>query len=228
MTSLFSKARFKDPLFYVALVDFVFWLADTYLKLFVLDAPRRMLWYSSMGLLFSAIAIFLRNKTLITAMFCALLVNEGLWSVSFLSQLFFGVNIGKVATYAFTKEFPKLNFYITIYHLLIIPSLLFALIKLKTVSKWGWLVAGAFCLTVSLLAFAFPDQHDNVNCVQRETVGICRIFFSPFYDWDPFWRIFFVTNLYTLVIFLPINLTLLVIFWLVWDRQATPPEELRR
>lgn len=205
---IFKKAR--DPLFYIALILACFWIADTWEKIFILHSPARILWWSSMGLGLTVIGLVTRNIFLITSMFCMLFVTESLWTLSFLSNLFFRNDNFLFAQYAFGEKFPAWAFLITLFHLLIIPSLIFALIKLKRVSSYGWAGAYVFGLLVAYLAYFFPDQREDINCVRGEIAG-CKLYLQHLYFLPVGYRIFFAASFQLILFYIPLNMLLIIL-----------------
>lgn len=206
------NGKLKDPLFYIGLITLSYWIADTYLKIFILHAPNRMLWYSSAGLLITTIGLFKRSSFLLTAMFCALVINESIWTISFFSNLFFHKDITNVASYAFKQDYPIYKFIITTYHLTLVPAATIGLVTVRKIHRFGWLGSFCFVTFLALLAFLFPDPFgENVNCVARETVGSCRLYFSYLYPLGQFWGMIAAFGSLTLVIYLPLNYLLLYI-----------------
>lgn len=202
------RKKLADPLFYFGIITLGFWLADTYLKLFILHAPLRMFWYSSVGLGLTALAFFSRNSLLITAMFCALAVNEGLWTISFLLKAIFGADVSHIAEYMFQPSFPTHRFIISLYHLILVPSLTLAFFVTRKVHSLGFAAAYIFALAVGLLSYLFPDPEGNVNCMQRAVEGSCQVYFSFFYPASGFWPVLTVVTGLALFVYLPVNLLL--------------------
>lgn len=202
--------KLKDPLFYLGLVTGAFWIADFILKIFVLGTPSRIFWLSSTGLGLTTIGLFTRNRFLLTAMFCALLIPEGMYIPSFLGNIFFQSDPTKVAAYAFAPSFPTFRFVVTMHHLTIIPSLITGILLTRKIHPHGWIGATFYVLIIGMLSFIFSDSTENINCIQRERVGSCSLYFSYFYQFEPAsLRIFFVTGLLGFFVYLPINLLLL-------------------
>lgn len=215
------KPKIKDPLFYISLVTFGFWLADAYLKIFILGAPSRMLWYSAVGLFITTIGLFRRSSLLLTAMFCALAINESIWIFSLFSHLLFNADITHVTDYVFRPNYPRFQFFVTMYHLTLVPSLTIGLFTIRKVHRLGWVAAGLFALSLAILTYIFPDpKGENVNCIQRETIGSCRLYFSHFYQLDNFRRIFLIAAILTNCVYLPINYLLLFLSRILgWQKE---------
>lgn len=206
------KKRLTDQLFVLALIALGFWIANAYLKIFILHAPERMLWYSSSGLALITIGLFTRNSFLLTAMFCALIIPESIWSVSFLSKLFFNTDIFGMVTPIFDSNFPFYQFVISMYHLTIVPSLIVGLTSVRRVHSFGWLGAFVFAITLGILSQIFSDPSENINCVLQEVGGSCKLFFSYFYQFDnSFSRIILGGSIIALLVYLPLNYGLLVL-----------------
>lgn len=188
---------------------FLFWVADAVYKAFVLQAPLRTLWFSSAALGVTTMALFTRSSFLITSMFSAVTITEGIWDVGFFSQLLFHRAIPGVATYAFTPHYPKWEFFITMYHLLIVPVVIFALIKVRKIHKLGWLGATLFTTIVSFLTYFLVNGKDNINCIF--SADYCQFFFKPLYQFDNPLRIFIGVSALTILLFIPLNWIILKI-----------------
>lgn len=199
----------KDSLFYLGTLMFFFWILDAAYKTFVLHAPLRTLWFSSAGLGVTTLALFTKNSFLITSMFSALTVIEGIWDVGFFSQLLFGIKIPGVAEYAFASNYPRWEFFITMYHLLLVPVVIFALIKVKKIHKLGWLGATLFTTVISFLTFFLVRGKENINCIFSQ--DYCQFFLKPLYQFDNPARIFMGIFILTFFIYIPLNILLVKI-----------------
>lgn len=67
----------KLSLFLITILA-LFLAADIWSKVFFLHLPYRILWYSTIGLALTIIALITENKFLVTMAFCALFVIEGI------------------------------------------------------------------------------------------------------------------------------------------------------
>lgn len=201
------KRNLRDSLFVLAIILLSYWFLDSWYKIFIQHAPTRMLWYSSMGLLGTSIGLFRKNSFILSVMFCVLLFQEGIWNLSFFSNLFFLPDYFQAAAYAFGKTFPKLGLFITLFHLWLLPSIVFGLYKLKKVSNKGWIGGYLFALIINYLPLIFPDKED-VNCV-RGAIASCQIFFGAFYSVNPLFGIFGGVTYQLFLIYIPSNLLLI-------------------
>lgn len=200
--------KIRDPLLYVALILAGFWILDTWYKLAVQNAPTRMLWYSSTGLAATSVALLTRNKLLLTSLFCLLIFQETVWLISFFSNLFSLKDYFHLASYAFGKSYPKIELFITLFHLLILPSIFYGLYKIKSASRYGWLGAYVFALIINYLPLIFPDSIEDVNCV-RGDIESCRMFFEIFYKVDPSLGILGGVTYQLVVLYIPANFLLI-------------------
>ncbi len=196
-----------DPLVLLGTILFTYWLLDSWYKIFIQMAPTRMLWYSSMGLLITSIGLWKKNVFLLSSMFCTLLFQEGIWNLSFFANLISLPDPFQAASYAFGSKFPKMGLFITLFHLLLLPSIFYGLYKLKRVSRWGWLGAYIFALLINYLPLFFPDKED-VNCV-RGQIASCQLFFGAFYGVNPLYGIFGGVTYQLFLIFIPANILLI-------------------
>ncbi len=210
------SSKLNDPTFYLALGLLTFWILDTYLKIFVKHDPAQMLWWSSAGLGLSVLALFLRNSFLINSLFCALFFHELLWSSSYLSSLLFKTDSTYFAYYMFQPNYPKLNYFVGLFHLLLVPSLVFAIIKTKKIHKAGWIGATIFGFVILFLSYLFSDQTSNLNCIRPEfDLKACKIYLNYLYH---LYYLNYVNNLsgiilvnlvYMIIFFIPANLILI-------------------
>lgn len=208
------KNKLYDPLFYLGLFLLLFWLSDTYLKIFFYKSPSLILWWSSAGLGVTTYALLRRNVLLVTAMFCALTINESLWIISFFSNLIFKTDTMDIATYMFISNYPLSLYIIGLFHLFVIPAIFCGLVLIKQIHKKGWLVAYFFSLIITLGVLFFPDSRENVNCVRPQYIG-CQTFFgflhTSVYPISPFFAVLVATTLHAIFIFIPLNILLVKI-----------------
>src|SRR5258708_254359 len=194
----------KDKsLIYLGLLLSFFWFADTFTKIFIYYQPLRTLWFSSAGLGITIIALFTKSSFLITSMISALSAIEGVWIIGFLSKLLFNKALPGVAEYAFRRGYPGWEFVITLYHLFLIPILLFAVFKTKRVHKLGWLGATVFTTIIAFATYFLADNKENINCIYK--LDYCQSFLKPLYQFDNPERIFIGILFLTLILFMPIN-----------------------
>lgn len=185
----------------LGLVGSFFWILDTINKIFILQKPYQMIWYSSMGLLFTTIGLFKKNSLLLTSMFCALLLLESFWLISYFSTVLFHHTFTPFADYAFSPAFPKFESFTTLYHILLVPSVIYALIKLKKIHPLGFLGAFAFATSLALISTKIVPPSDNVNCIYAPCEGLfTRLYLYP----NPL-RILIATFSLTLYVYLPFN-----------------------
>lgn len=197
--------RIKDPLFLLGMLSISFWILDSLNKIFILHKPYLMIWYSSVGLLLTAIGLIRKNSFLLSSMFCALLLIESMWLISFFTILIVHHPITPIANYAFAADFPRFEFFTTLYHILLVPSVVFALTLIKKVHPLGWLGAFIFATGVSLIALLITPNNDNVNCIYAP----CEELFNHLYQYPNPWRIFLATISLTFFVYLPLNIATL-------------------
>ncbi len=204
------RKKLTDPLFVLAIILLSYWLMDSWYKIFIQQAPTRMLWYSSMGLLGTSIGLLKRNTFILSSMFCVLLFQEGIWNLSFFSNLLGLPDYFQAASYAFGKTFPKIGLFITLFHLWLLPSIAYGIYKIKKVSYQGWLGGYIFALIINYLPLFFPNKED-VNCV-RGAIASCQIFFGAFYNIDPLIGIFGGVTYQLFLIYIPSNILLINVY----------------
>lgn len=192
---------------YLSLLIFAILLIDIVDKVFITKTPARVFWYSTIGLAFTGLAVLTENSFIVTVALCLLLLPEGLWTLGFVLYTLSHGHFLNLPSYAFSLDFRNFSSFITVYHLLFIPSLIFALYKAKKISAFGWIGAAVFALIVGILAYALNKNPDNINCIY--SVKNCLNTVSPLYRIPNPERIVVAVVLLTLLIYLPTNLILL-------------------
>ncbi len=199
-----NYAKDKQSLI-LGIILVLFWGLDAYDKIVILHAPYRLLWFSSAGLLMTSLGLLTKNRLLVTMTFCALSVVEGVWFASFLLSFFHLDFIGMASYHPSARLDATI---VTAYHILLFPSLLLAISKVRPHKK-GWLAAGVFALSIGILSYIFTlGLSDNVNCIQSDKA--CSSFFSLFYSIHNPQRIIIAALAITGLIFYPVNKAL---FW---------------
>src|SRR5258708_18140828 len=173
--------------FLFGLVCLTFYLVDTKNILFVAHAPQSLLWYSSLGLLLTALALLTENVTLFYTIFCASFLTESLWTGDFLFQLLTHHPLIGISNYLFTPGsliYHKDFFIFTsIYHALIPVGLLVGLVQIPTSSRFGWVGATIFTWVVGFLSSFFIDAREGIDCFYP--TDMCRSVFGPVYSFLP-------------------------------------------
>lgn len=200
--SYFAK---KDVAFWLGVFCFGYYLINLG-NVFLAHKPEWLLWYSSAGLLFSAIAILTRNSFLLTSMFCALFVIESIWSIGFFSLLIFHKSLYGMVEYAFSPAFPRKDFYIGLYHVLIPISLLWGVAANK-INKYGWLGATLYAGILATATYIFSNPSENINCAF--SAKRCVSFLSIFMSLSGPFRIIIGLAMMSLLLFIPTNYVLL-------------------
>ncbi len=191
---------------FLSVVLTLFFLVDVFNKLYFLHAPERIFWYSTIGLFFTIIALISENGFLITALFCALFVFEGLWTIGFVSQVFFHKPFLGIASYAFSLRTTRLEFIITMYHLFFIPTYMYLVLKTKKVHQFGWIGASCFAFVIGVATYVFTSGRENINCIYK--ANDCLSIPLPLYALANPLRIIVAVVLLTLFIFIPTNFIL--------------------
>lgn len=198
--------RRNPVLFALGIFCLVFWIADLVNIVFFIHKPAYLLWYSTSGLLLTAVALLLRSRRLISILFCALFVPEAMWSIDFLGKIIFDRHVFGLTSYMFA--FSKKDFVMSLYHLFLPPILLVAVSQTRTVYRYSWLFAGFYTVALTVLTLFLVAQNEPVNCVHQLTR--CRGFFSVFFTALPYpYHIFVAVALAVLIIFIPTNYALL-------------------
>lgn len=198
--------RFSKTSSLLAYLITAFLFIDIFNKVFIAHEPERIFWYSTVGLAFMAVALFTENSFLVTAVACALFIPEGIWTIGFFSFLFFQKSFPGISSHAFSLSLVRYASFITLYHLIFIPSLIYATTQLKKVSRFGWVGAFLFASIVGMLTYTLNDGHDNINCIY--SIQNCISLISPLYKISNPLRIVIAIMLLTLFIYIPTNIVL--------------------
>ena len=190
------------------LLGLLFWLADTFSKIFYIHLPQRVLWFCSLGFLITLVGYFRKNSLILTSVLCLLFIMETLWMLSLIISLFMGSAFvfTDISKYVFAPNYPKIRLFITMYHFLILPTIFVGLYNLKKIHQYGWVGATSLLLMFLILGYFFPDVVDNLNCSLSIPGDACYAFFGPFYRLGYFLAYPLASIFLGVVVFFPINL----------------------
>lgn len=191
---------------YLGLLIIISFFIDAIFKIFVFEQPGRVLWYSTLGLLFMAAALFRKSSFMSTAVISAFFFLEGLWTIGFFYILIFQESFFGFSPYAFSLDIKNISTIVTLYHLLFLPVVVYLYINLKKVSPFGWVGASLFALATGLLTYFFNNGPDNVNCIY--SVDNCAKILNPLYSISNPLRIFAVVAVVTFFVYIPTNIIL--------------------
>lgn len=191
-------------LFWLGILCLCFWVVDVANVIFVIHKPAWLLWFSSLGLILTAVALLTQSALFIFVLFVSHFVLEAIWTIGFFSILLFNKGIPGITDYAFTSHFAQKDFLITLYHVLIPPSLLWGLLKTRKVYKSGWIWATLLTSLIAAITYIFVEPHEKVNCIH--SVTYCSNAFSDIFNkiQNPN-RIFLGLALLTFFVFIPTN-----------------------
>lgn len=164
MYSMYME-KSRKLLIFLGLLCLTAWFIDLANIIFFLKKPSWVLWYSSLGLGVTGIALLLRKSFLIWVLFCSYFVLEMVWVIGFFSLLLFHQSFFEVAAYAFEPTYPKKDFYITLYHVLIPFSLFFGVISIRGMHPRAWIGSTIFLSVLITLTYFFVSKNEPVNCV---------------------------------------------------------------
>ncbi len=188
-------------------IALLYWIFDFINIVFFLHDSLWLLWYSSAGLLLTAVALLTRNKKLISSAFCALFVIESVWIIDFFLMLFFKVYLFGFTSYAFSPNFSQKDFFMTFYHVLIPLFLFIGIRKTPGVDQSGWMGASVFALCLALLTYFLSNPHDRVNCLYP--VDSCQTNLSFMYSLSVLQRIFIALVFLVFVVYIPTNIIII-------------------
>lgn len=198
--------RKYDILFLLGLFCFIYWFLDFLNIIFLVKKPTYALWFSSIGILMTAISLIRRNPVLIAVTFCTYFVMESVWVLDFLLRVFFQYDFLGLTDYLFEKGYSRKDFIMSMYHIFIPAVLLYAQLLTKTIYKYAWVGSVLYVTTLAAITYFITDKSDIVNCVHKTTK--CSGFFSSNIAPYPYY-IFILIALVTLIIYIPTNYILL-------------------
>jgi len=187
----------------LGVICILYWLFDFIFNALLPHNYSWLLWYSSMGLLVTGIALITQNEVLIFSSFCALFIIETLWTVDFLGLFIFHKSLSGITAYTKTLSFTEKDLFLTLYHMLIPISLLYALWKTTKIYKYGWVGAVLFSSMLMFLTFFLVGPYDRVNCISN--LSNCQSIFSFLYKISNPYRIFAALFMLLLFVYLPTN-----------------------
>jgi hypothetical protein len=201
--------RNKDTVTILGIIALIYWGIDVINNIFFLNASSWSLWFSSVGIGLTAVGLLTRNAFLLNSLFCALFVGESFWNIGFFSHLLFGKSFMGLTDYLFNADYTTKDFFITSYHIIMIPFLLIGILKEKIIYKLAWLGATGYITILSVLTYFLVGQKETVNCVH--TIENCRAFLFFLDKVNNPLRITIGISLATLLLFIPTNYLLVQI-----------------
>ena len=166
---LIMKAYPNKRMLILGSICIVYWFGDFIFNALIPHHFSWLLWYSSVGLLGTGIALLTGNLALLYSLFCALFLPETIWAMDFLIALFFHQDIFGLIVYANILSLSKRYFYLTLYHFIIPIALFYGLYSSKKIYKYGWIGAGFFLSSIILLTAWLVSPKDQVNCLSSLT-----------------------------------------------------------
>src|SRR5688500_1990532 len=126
---------------------------------------RNYLWFSDIALVVTGVALWLESALLASMMAVGVLLPELLWSVSFLARLLFGIRASDLAGYMFDPAKPRYLRALSLFHLVLPPTLLWTLACLGYDAR-ALAAQTALAWIVLPVTYAVLRPHDeNVNWV---------------------------------------------------------------
>lgn len=165
--------------------------------------PENFFWFSDVALLLTVPALWLESSLLASMMALAILLPDVLWNASYFGRLITGRRLSGLTDYMFDTANPYYLRALSLFHIFL-PVLLVWMI-----AKLGYADSALFGQTllawvVLLLTYRFADPKLNVNWV-RSFGG-----FRP--RTHPLAYLAFLMIGFPVVVYLPMHLTLMVLF----------------
>ena len=183
-----------------------YWAWDVITNAVLVDDYSWLLWYSSVGLLLTGIALILQNIKFLYSLFCALFILETLWVLDMMLLLFNHNSVLNLSHYLSSNFNIKDTFFV-LYHALIPISLLYAVLTNKKTYSFGWVGAAIYAGVLELCTYLFTGTESSVNCIH--SLRHCAPAISFFNKIQTPYRIPLGLFLLTFLIFIPTNYILL-------------------
>jgi hypothetical protein len=191
----------------LGIISLVYWCIDVFNNVFSLHAPLWSLWFSSVGIGLTAVALLTRNTFMLSSLFCALFVVELSWNIGFFSHLLFHKSFLGLTDYLFSGYYSEKDFIITSYHTVMLPFLLIGIWKGKTVHTHAWIGAAIFTAALTFFTYFLAGTHENTNCVH--VIHDCRAFLFFLEPISNPLRTMVGVFLMTVILFIPTNYALM-------------------
>ena len=129
----------------------------------IYDTPIHLLWLSNHLPLFLGISILFRNSFWVLAELSLIFIGEMMWSIDYISKLFFNEYLVGSTEYMFIGGINKLLYASSLTHLIVVPIGLLAFFMMKKKVNYAW--TGAMLHTAILTPFIlyFGEKY-NINC----------------------------------------------------------------
>ena len=122
------------------------------------------LWFSDIALILSVPALWFESSLIASTMALAVLLPDGLWIVSYLTQLVTGRRVIGLSDYMFDRTKPRWLRAISLFHLWLPLLLLWMVVELGYAQD-ALIAMTLLCWGVVLICFFFTDPDENINWV---------------------------------------------------------------
>jgi hypothetical protein len=126
--------------------------------------PANFLWFSDIGLIVTAVALWLESSALASMMTLAVFLPDIGWTVVFLGRLITGAHFGGVTGYMFDPAISKVVRALSLYHLFLPPLLLWLVYRIGY-DRRAWWFQTLCGWVVLLITFCTTRPGDNINWV---------------------------------------------------------------
>ena len=122
------------------------------------------LWFSSVGLLITAAALWLESPLLASMQLVSIFLLEMMWIVDFLGRILVDVQLVGIAAYMFEPAKPLYVRGLSLFHA-VLPFLLVWLVYTLGYDRRAWIAQTLFAWPLLLFCFFFTDPAKNINWV---------------------------------------------------------------
>lgn len=125
--------------------------------------PDHLLWFCDIALLLTAVGLFFRSATLVTAQLVAILVFHVAWNLDFWLFLVFGYMPFGSTAYMFYHDLSPYEKVLSFFsHVFVVPAALYGVYVLG-VSRRAWLVQTAQTILIFFLTYLLTRPEENIN-----------------------------------------------------------------
>jgi len=128
------------------------------------QTPYNFFWFCYAGMFIIGLGILFKNSALIKSQLYILFIPDAIWIVDFISYIATGGNSFFGITNYFFLPAPLLSKIVTLQHLFTVPIALYYAYKVKSESKYVFLVSYLQLFLVFFFTRVFTTVEQNINC----------------------------------------------------------------
>ena len=126
--------------------------------------PKNFLWFSDIGLLTTAVSLWLESPLLASMMALAVALPELVWNADFFGRLLTGRHLFGLSDYMFDPGRPRYLRALSLFHVVLPVVLIWILSRLGYDGR-AWALQTLVALIVLPVTYGVTDPADNINWV---------------------------------------------------------------